>query len=84
MLYVSIDKWKLSPILIHDEDNILDSRKITLEGWGKTFTLLATASVRATNETKVVSISRLIKIQKFSLYIHVLHAVREIDNNHVI
>ncbi|XP_078320702.1 uncharacterized protein LOC111112994 isoform X3 [Crassostrea virginica] len=46
-------KWKLSPILIHDEDNILDSRKITLEGWGKTFTLLATASVRATNETKV-------------------------------
>nr|XP_022306829.1 uncharacterized protein LOC111113125 isoform X4 [Crassostrea virginica] len=46
-------KWKLSPILIHDEDKILDSRKITLEGWGKTFTLLATASVRATNETKV-------------------------------
>ncbi|XP_078321376.1 uncharacterized protein LOC111113126 [Crassostrea virginica] len=46
-------KWKLSPILIYDEDNILDSREITLEGWGKTFTLLATASVRATNETKV-------------------------------
>ncbi|XP_022306828.2 uncharacterized protein LOC111113125 isoform X3 [Crassostrea virginica] len=46
-------KWKLSPILIHDEDKSLDSRKITLEGWGKTFTLLATASVRATNETKV-------------------------------
>ena len=55
MLYVSIDKWELSPILIHDEDKILDSRKITLEGWGKTFTLLATASVRATNETKIVS-----------------------------
>nr|XP_022306620.1 uncharacterized protein LOC111112998 [Crassostrea virginica] len=46
-------KWKLSPILIHDEGNILDSRKITLEGWGKTFTLLATASVQTSNETKV-------------------------------
>ena len=84
MLYVSIDKWELSPILIHDEDKILDSRKITLEGWGKTFTLLATASVRATNETKVVSISCLIKVEKFSLYIHVLHAIREIDNINVI
>ncbi|XP_078320705.1 uncharacterized protein LOC111113128 isoform X1 [Crassostrea virginica] len=45
--------WKLSPILIHDEEKILDSREITLEGWGKTFTFLATASVRATNETKI-------------------------------
>ena len=55
MMFITIAKWKLSPILIHDEGNILNSRKITLEGWGKTFTLLATASVRATNETKVVS-----------------------------
>ena len=54
-VFITIAKWKLSPILIHDEDKILDSREITLEGWGKTFTLLATASVRATNETKVVS-----------------------------
>ena len=55
MMYVSIDKWKLSPIMIHDGDNILDSRMIILEGWGKTFTLLATASVQTSNETKVVS-----------------------------
>ena len=54
-VFISIAKWRLSPILIYDEDKILDSRKITLEGWGKTFTLLATASIRATNDTKVVS-----------------------------
>ena len=63
MVYISIDKWKLSPIMIHDEHNILDSRKIILEGWGKTVTLLATASVQISNDTKVVSIIEILQIQ---------------------
>ena len=62
MMYISIDKWKLSPIMIHDEDNILDSRNIILEGWGKTFTLLATASVQNSNDTKGVSIKEILQI----------------------
>lgn len=50
IFFVLSDKWRISPIIIHDRESVLNKDLIKLNGAGKTIYLLCTASTLSQQE----------------------------------